>query len=106
MVRTKGKIHLNLTRCNACDNGFIVDMVMAREVLEKYYHNITIGSQCDLCEECVAVCPTGALVMDENPGDSENQQKSRLSFNRSICDGCGLCAEFCPLQDIRTSVLI
>jgi len=59
---------------------------MGRKILENYYYPVRVGSPCALCEECVAVCPGGALMADE-----------RLTFNTSNCDGCGLCEEFCPL---------
>jgi ech hydrogenase subunit F len=43
--------------------------------------------KCDLCGDCVRLCPAAAIVMDE-------QQKS-LTYNPYRCIYCRLCAESC-----------
>lgn len=49
---------------------------------------------CRMCRnaQCVAVCPTGALVQDEESG--------LVYLDAELCDGCGLCLEACPFEAI------
>ena len=44
------------------------------------------------CEECIRVCPTGALSL-ERDGKGE---PVRLRLDLGACIGCGLCVEACP----------
>jgi ferredoxin len=43
------------------------------------------------------MCPTGALKIKK---DAEGKS---LLFNSSLCTGCGLCGEFCPLRAVNVS---
>ncbi len=45
---------------------------------------------CDLCEVCTALCPTGAL------SSLELDDLSIIYFNFGKCTGCGLCRRACP----------
>lgn len=43
---------------------------------------------CTLCLSCVSLCPSGALV--------DNEDKPQLRFQEDACLQCGLCANICP----------
>jgi len=48
--------------------------------------------RCKQCGDCVAACPSGALIRDSS-GD--------LVYRRELCRLCGACAEACPEQARR-----
>ncbi len=50
---------------------------------------LRLHSGCTLCEACFRVCPTGAIQIDENPGDWA------LTFQTDRCVGCQVCLEVC-----------
>lgn len=54
-----------------------------------YYCDLAIGGSCEHCAACTAVCPTGALRAEGVESDGD------LLFNSSLCNGCGICAQFC-----------
>lgn len=60
-----------------------------RDLIRNYYYNISANESCNDCFACVGMCPTGALkiLTKESPPE--------LSFNTSLCIGCGLCEDFC-----------
>lgn len=60
---------------------------------------LQLHSGCTLCEACFRVCPTGALQIDENPGDWA------LTFQTDRCVGCQVCLEVCQprVLDARES---
>lgn len=43
---------------------------------------------CTLCLSCVSLCPSGALM--------DNEDKPQLNFQEDACLQCGLCANICP----------
>lgn len=43
---------------------------------------------CTLCLSCVSLCPSGALM--------DNEDKPQLRFQEDACLQCGLCATICP----------
>ena len=47
---------------------------------------------CTLCLSCVSLCPSGALV--------DNEDKPQLRFQEDACLQCGLCANICPEKAI------
>jgi len=50
---------------------------------------LTLKAGCTLCEACFRVCPTGALQIEENPGDWA------LTFQIDRCVACEACLEVC-----------
>ncbi|MBK0397647.1 4Fe-4S binding protein [Limibaculum sp. M0105] len=48
---------------------------------------------CTLCLSCAGLCPTGALL--------DNEDRPELSFREEACIQCGLCANVCPEDAIR-----
>ena len=52
---------------------------------------------CDNAQECsgIEACPNGAIYWDE--------EKETLATNNSICTGCGICEDVCPIGAIRTA---
>ncbi|BCB96202.1 hypothetical protein JZK55_11240 [Dissulfurispira thermophila] len=58
-------------------------------VIDAYYYNLRIDEGCDNCFACVGMCPTGALKIGTKEAGPE------LTFNSSLCSGCGLCEGFC-----------
>ncbi len=44
---------------------------------------------CNGCERCIAICPTGAILLDASTGEK------RLSVNRVKCTDCGKCIDVC-----------
>ncbi len=47
------------------------------------------GNQCTHCGACTAVCPSGALLLDDN---------AELCFDQDKCLVCELCIAACPLK--------
>lgn len=52
---------------------------------------------CRMCHHarCVAACPTGALVQNEETG--------LVGLDPALCDGCGRCVPACPFGAIWTA---
>jgi len=59
---------------------------------KQFDHSIRFNTACSACQGCVAICPTGALV--------SNEQEDHPAFVQERCTGCGLCVEFCLDQAI------
>lgn len=68
----------------------LADKDVATRVLREYAFTVTADASCDNCFSCVGMCPAGALK------DSRDDSGSGLLFNPSMCNGCGLCRDFCP----------
>ncbi len=66
-----------------------------KNILTNYSYDMFTDENCDLCLACVAMCPTGAL------GVEESHVEERLTFDSSRCNGCQLCAEFCRIHAIQ-----
>jgi ferredoxin len=60
-----------------------------RDLIRNYYYNVTVNESCNNCFACVGMCPTGALKIGTKESGPE------LTFNSSLCSGCGLCEGFC-----------
>ncbi len=53
------------------------------------YGAVIVNSDaCTLCLSCVSLCPTGALI--------DNEDKPQLSFKEDACLQCGICRSACP----------
>ena len=52
-------------------------------------HRLIINEACNLCPLCKGICPTGAIQVEQNEG------KKELTFDGTLCSGCGLCVSFC-----------
>ena len=50
----------------------------------------SVDAGCCFCQECLFVCPVGAITMDKN-GAHINQER---------CTGCGKCAKNCASEAI------
>jgi len=48
---------------------------------------------CLTCRACVGICPTGAIF----------QLRREITINYSVCNRCGLCAQWCPAKAISFS---
>ncbi len=64
-------------------------------ILVNYYYDLSVDKECNHCFACVGMCPTGALKT------SCQESRQGLLFNSSLCNGCGLCANFCKINVIR-----
>lgn len=52
-------------------------------------HRLIINKACNLCPLCKGICPTGALKVEQT------EEKKELTFDATLCSGCGLCVAFC-----------
>ena len=57
----------------------------------KHIGEIGAKALCTACGGCGAVCPVGAVTMEENPAGF---MVARV--NEDVCIGCGLCRKVCP----------
>lgn len=53
---------------------------------------------CTGCQECVHVCPSGAIQLFPTSWDAQE-----LSLNYSCCVFCGMCSEVCETNLIQTT---
>ena len=45
---------------------------------------------CTHCGMCTAICPTKALVLDQNG--------RKVVFDAELCSACGMCTRICPVR--------
>ncbi|MFS4583060.1 ATP-binding protein [Phaeobacter sp. C3_T13_0] len=57
------------------------------------YGGIELTDDCTLCQSCTWVCPTNALIVDEDGGG--------LAFVEADCMQCGLCVSMCRQNALR-----
>jgi len=57
----------------------------------------TINNEyCSGCQNCVKVCPYGAIVTDEVPvGHGSKDLRTVAKINEGVCQGCGSCVAVC-----------
>jgi ferredoxin len=65
-----------------------------KALLKNYYYTVDAADTCNSCFACIGMCPTGALKIESKGDDRE------LFFNTSLCNGCGLCEDFCTNRSI------
>ena len=46
-------------------------------------------SKCNECGSCVKICPTQAIILNSNRGDT------KVQIDRKLCTNCGECIEVC-----------
>ena len=66
-------------------HGFIRRQLLQRPVCD--------GSLCQMCSECVKICPAGAIT----------QKETALHFDYDRCIRCYCCIEICPLGALRSA---
>lgn len=66
-----------------------------KTLLKRYFYLVTVTEDCNNCFACIGMCPTGALKIE---GDEDRRD---LFFSSSLCNGCGLCENFCIKKSVR-----
>lgn len=59
------------------------------------YVPVMLEDRCSGCDACVRICPTDAVVLEED----DREAKYRISSAR--CTGCGICCDVCSADAIR-----
>ena len=86
-------------------NGEILEILQSKSPVYRY-RNFTIydsaicqyqGRRNDLCAKCVEVCPTVAIL--------KNDEKRELVFSHIDCIGCGECVSVCPSGALKFAPL-
>ncbi len=55
----------------------------------------TMNDQCVSCKKCVPFCPVACFEVEEKEG------KDKVTFDPSLCLGCGVCERVCKLDAIE-----
>ena len=73
-----------------------IDYLEGQDITIKVYTDSVIRHEekCMDCGACTSVCPSGALVM--------NQDSWQLEFNMDKCVLCGHCVSACPARAIKS----
>ncbi|MBI5076735.1 MAG: ferredoxin family protein [Nitrospirae bacterium] len=61
----------------------------SQTLLKRYFYLVTVTADCNNCFACIGMCPTGALKIENS------EDRRALYFSSSLCNGCGLCEDFC-----------
>ena len=91
----EGKVILELTgEQEDLDKG--IDYLEEQGITIKLFTDSVIRHEekCMDCGACTSVCPSGALVM--------NQDTWKLEFNMEKCVLCGHCVSACPARAIKS----
>ena len=51
-----------------------------------------ISTKCNLCEACVATCPTESIFFG----------RTHFVIDSDTCHACGICAEVCPVDAVTS----
>lgn len=91
----KGKMILEATGADV-DIAKGIDYLESQDISIKVYTNSVIRyeEKCMDCGACTSVCPSGALVM--------NQDTWQLEFDMDKCVLCGHCVSACPARAIKS----
>ncbi|MCK9618833.1 MAG: 4Fe-4S binding protein, partial [Lentimicrobiaceae bacterium] len=55
-----------------------------------------IKDNCTGCQNCIRVCPYGAIVTEEIPlGHGSKEMRTVAKVNEGVCQGCGSCVAIC-----------
>ncbi len=54
-----------------------------------------MNDQCVSCKKCVPFCPVACFEVEEKEG------KDKVTFDPSLCLGCGVCERVCKLDAIE-----
>lgn len=61
-----------------------------------------ITDNCSGCQNCVKVCPYGAIVTEEIPmGHGSKELRTVAKINEGVCQGCGSCVAICRSMAIN-----
>jgi sarcosine oxidase, subunit alpha len=67
-----------------------------------------IAAACTGCRACAAICPTGAIPVDQQDQVltiwNRQFEIPICSVNADLCRGCGICEEVCPFSIPRVSL--
>ena len=78
-----------------------VDNTFSKQIINSYYYDLVIDDNCNMCMACKGMCPTGALKESYVKNDTNKGiMSTELFFNSSLCNGCGLCSDFCMQNSI------
>jgi len=55
----------------------------------------TMNDQCVSCKKCVPLCPVGCFEVEEK------EVKDKVTFDPSLCLGCGVCERVCKLDALE-----
>ncbi|MGC8661212.1 MAG: 4Fe-4S dicluster domain-containing protein [Nitrososphaeria archaeon] len=80
---------LNLTR-----HAEVRERVTDKRVGSLLLYDISVDSNCTMCESCAKWCPTSALKVEYDA------EKSALTFDPASCIGCKICVNVCPAPGV------
>lgn len=66
-----------------------IDKTLQPEISSQLFYQLEVADTCNHCPLCTGICPTGAVKVKKGANGKQ------ITFNQSICSGCGLCVSFC-----------
>ncbi len=80
----------------SCSGNIFAKSKQLTEVQHRGLPKLRAAADCTLCNDCVAICPTSCLSIEQ-----KNEQLVKMNLNVLACTFCGLCAEVCE-KDLLT----